>query len=180
MKQKNAALVLVSQGNVRGVIQVRKEALEKNPELLEQLRRDAHELYNQSLIIEEHCEELDVGKVSQWLRDMNPPAEDEELKPWEEAARWAISGMIENLDWRPAAGSVVVMKDHDGPEGPECVECTGLDDLIHQIEEAGQAAWDERVPVDGGGQVFEMKGEIDIKEELFERCEMQLEDLGWT
>lgn len=176
MKKKNAALVLVSQGNVRGVVQVRKAALEKNPELLEQLRRDAQELYDQTLVIEENCDELDVNKVSQWLREMNPELEDEVMMPWEEA----ISGMIDALEWRAAAGTVVVTRDHDGPTGPDCVECMSLNDLIAQIDEAGQNAWSGQVPIDGGGQAFEMEKEIDVREELFERCEEQLKGLGWT
>jgi hypothetical protein len=180
MKQKNSALVLVGQGNVHGVIQVRKEALEKNPELLEQLRRDAHELYNQVLVIEENCDELDVTQVSQWLRDMNPSddEEDEGDMPWEEAAKWAISGMLDKLEFRP--GSVVVTKEEDGPMGAEYAECTSLEQLISELDEAGENAWSGEVPVDGGGQVFSMSDTIDVNEMLFDRCEEQLKELGWA
>ena len=180
MKQKNAALVLVSQGNVRGVIQVRKEALEKNPELLEQLKRDAHELYDQSIVIEENLDEVDIRRVSQWLREMNPSTEDEDLMPWEESAKWAISSAIDTLEWRKETGAVVVIKDHDGPMGEECVECTSLEQLISELDELGQNAWSGEVPFDGGGQAFDMESTIDVGEVLFERCEEQLKELGWA
>lgn len=182
MKQKNSALVLVGQGNVQGVIQVRKEALEKNPELLERLRVDAQRLYNQSVIIEENLEEYEPDRLQQWLEEMNPSTDDEDdgSMPWEDAAKYAISGMLDSLEWRKESGSVVVTKEDDGPMGPEHVECTSLDQLISELDEAGENAWSGEVPVDGGGQVFDMSDTIDVQEMLFERCEEQLKELGWT
>lgn len=182
MKQKNSALVLVSQGNVRGVIQVRKAALEQNPELLERMRAEALKLYNQSIIIEENLEEVDVTKLQRWLDDMNPKLDPEDGgdMPWEDAAKYAISGMLDSLEWLKEKGSVVVTKEDDGPMGPSRVECTSLKQLIYELDEAGENAWSGEVPVDGGGQVFEMSSTIDVHEMLFERCEERLKDLGWT
>jgi len=175
MKQKNSALVLVSQGNVQGVIQVRKEALEKNPELLERLRVDAQRLYNQSVIIEENLEEYEPDRLQQWLEEMNPRD-----MPWEDAAKYAVSGLLDALEWNKEKGSVVVTKENDGPMGPEHVECTSLSQLISELDEAGENAWSGEVPVDGGGQVFDMSDTIDTQEMLFERCEEQLKELGWA
>jgi hypothetical protein len=167
-------------------VQVRKEALKKNPELLEQLRRDAHEIYDQALIIEENCDELDISQVSQWLRDMNPSDENLPMS-WEEAAKWTISWLLDTLEWNREKGSVVVTKENNGPTGPEHVECTSLEQLIRELDEAGENAWRREVPegliswmLEGGGQVSDMSDTIDLREMLFDRCEEQLKELGWT
>jgi hypothetical protein len=178
MKQKNSALVLLSDGNVQGVIQVRKSALEKNPELLEQLQRDANELYSQRLILEQDLEELDVKQISKWLKDMNP--QDNEDETWEEAALWAISDALDSLEFRAASNSVCVPKVHVSPMGPTHVECTSLEKLIEELDTIGQLSWDGLVPMDGGGRVFEMEDTIDVREMLFDRCEEKLKEMGWA
>lgn len=195
----NAALVLVSDGRIHGVVQVRREALKRNPELLERLGREARERYNQVIVVEEHLAQMDPEDLPAWLADMNPCAgpededEDEEDEgeehdeeeasdmPWEEAARWAISGMMDRLEWRKPSGSVVVSKNLDGPEGPEFVECTSLESLLRELEDVGQTAWDGEVPWDSseGGRQFDMEDYLSVDQMLFERCGEQLKELGW-
>jgi hypothetical protein len=179
MKQKNVALVLLSQGNVRSVVLVRKDAIEKNPELLDRLRAEAHRMYLQSVVIEEHPKQVAPKKLMQWLKDMNPQPDGVEMQPWEEAARWAISTAMDTLDWQRESGRVLVFTDHPAVMGARQVECCSLEELIRRLNDVSRKAWDKAVPVDGGGQAFRMEDEISIRDELFDRCEDQLRALGW-
>ena len=177
--RRNAALVLMSDGRVHGVVQVRREALEKHPELLERLREEARHLYAQTIIIEENLEEVPPERLRDWLQRMNPAALEEDSMPWEEAARWAISGAIDGLEWRKEAGSVVLTRNAEGPMGPSYVECVSLEHLIAELDELGQSAWSGEVPVDGGGQSFDLGDTIDVRGMLDERCGQELKEIGW-
>lgn len=172
----NVALVLKDDVKVHGVVLVPRAALEQHPELLERLRREAQELYNQVVVLEDWPVLLEPQGLEGWLRECNP-REDEPV-PWEEAAKWAISGMLDRLEWRTASGSVVVSREGE-PGEPVSVECTSLNELLAELEGAGQQAWGGEVPVDGGGEVFEMAKAISVHDMLFERCGEELKEIGW-
>ena len=174
----NVALILQDQHHVRGAVMVRREVLEQHPELLERLCREARELYGQVVVREDWPVLLEPEELAGWLRAMNP-SDDDPPMPWEEAARWAISDRLDRLEWRTASGSVVVAKDSEGPMGADFVECTSLEQLLRELEGAGQDAWNDTVPVDGGGQVFDMGEAIDVRGMLFESCERELKEIGW-
>lgn len=173
----HAVLILKDDHRVHGAVLVRKEALEQHPELLERLRREAQELYGQEVVREDFPAVLEPQGLAGWLKECNPDGA--QAMPWEEAARWAISGMLDCLEWRSASGSVVVAKERDGAGGPEFVECVSLEQLLAELEGAGQDAWSGEVPVDGGGQVFEMGSVIDVQGMLEERCRQELKEIGW-
>lgn len=68
---ENVALVLLNGETVVSVVLVRKEALDKRPDILERLRREASELYCQSIVVEENLRQVDSDGLIKWLDEMN-------------------------------------------------------------------------------------------------------------
>lgn len=169
-------LVLSDKGNILNTILIKGDVLAQNTELLARIQKEAVELYGQEV----ECHDpkvVDASELHGWLKAMNP---DDEVMPWEEEANWALSKAIVNLEWKKEEGVVVFTRCVDGPHGPERVEVTSLEELIGGLEEHAQQAWDGKVPVDGGGQVFEMEDYLDVGGVLFDRCEEYLSDMGWN
>jgi len=92
---------------------------------------------------------------------------------WEEAAKWAISGAIGNLDWR-LSESIVIVSD-----GLQEYECGSLKYLLDKLCVIGETAWNKEVPYDGSGPVFDIKDFICVREMLTEQCADVLKDIGW-
>lgn len=69
---KDVALVLMKGSVINSVILVRKDALEKDPEIIERLREEARELFWQVIVIEEHLRTVKPEELMSWLHEMNP------------------------------------------------------------------------------------------------------------
>jgi hypothetical protein len=95
---------------------------------------------------------------------------------WEYAATFVLLRALDTADWSPETGKVGVCIDPYDPNGPKVVTCTSLNDLKLVLHDLAQAAWDEKVPFDDGGRLFEMGSLLD---DLLSEYHIKLEVMEW-
>lgn len=176
-KLKDTLLILTGPSDgILSTVLVRSAALEQNPELLERLRTEAREEYNQTILVEEP-RRAKPSELPKWLVESNGD-EVKEPDPWYDAAMWALSGALEHIAWHPETSRACVILG-EGPQGYEHGSCYSLSELIDRLNTIGQRAWSEKVPVDGGGEAFEYGEHVDVRGDLLERWGEELRRMGW-
>lgn len=174
-KTRDSVVLLLSRDLLVSAALVRTSALEKDPQWLDQVRTEAASKYNQSVLV---CSahRLPIKSLMKWVDSKNEP--DVSFVPWEEAALWAVSNAVDTAQWLPEERKVILTKDVDGPLGPVTEEHRSLDKVIRELEEWGREAWDDVVPVDGGGKVFDFN--VDVRKLLFAAAFEHLRSMEWA
>ena len=67
----NVALVLKDGRSIFSVVLVKREVVEKDLQIIERLKREADEKYNQCLVVEEYPYTLKPDELPAWLEEMN-------------------------------------------------------------------------------------------------------------